>query len=90
MTGPSERLVLAVDGGNSKTDLALADCEGSLLALVRGPSSSPHRLGLERSMELIGNLLEQAIAESGIVRDGRASIDIARVQLAGADQPSRE
>ena len=40
--------MLAVDGGNSKTDLALVGADGALLALVRGRSSSPHHLGLER------------------------------------------
>ena len=33
----SDRLVLAVDGGNSKTDLALVAIDGDVLALVRGP-----------------------------------------------------
>ena len=41
-------IVLAVDGGNSKTDLALVRADGALLALVRGPLGSPHHLGLER------------------------------------------
>jgi N-acetylglucosamine kinase-like BadF-type ATPase len=42
----SDRLVLAVDGGNSKTYLALLRDDGSLLALVRGALSSPHHLGV--------------------------------------------
>ena len=36
----SRTAVLAVDGGNSKTDLALVEADGSVLALVRGPLSS--------------------------------------------------
>ena len=43
MTAP---VVLAVDGGNSKTDLALVRADGTVLAYVRGPLSSPHHLGL--------------------------------------------
>ena len=43
----SGRLVLAVDGGNSKTDLALLREDGAVLALVRGGNSSPHHLGLD-------------------------------------------
>ena len=35
-------LVLAVDGGNAKTDLALVATDGRVHALVRGPGSSPH------------------------------------------------
>ena len=40
-------LLLAVDGGNAKTDLALVAADGSVLALVRGPGSSPHEHGVE-------------------------------------------
>ena len=43
----SRAAVLAVDGGNSKTDLALVVADGSVLALVRGPLSSPHHLGVD-------------------------------------------
>jgi N-acetylglucosamine kinase-like BadF-type ATPase len=87
MTSP---LILAVDGGNSKTDVALADADGRLLALVRGPSSSPHRLGVEPSMALIGSLLAQAMREAALPTRDRPLIEVARVQLAGADQPDEE
>ncbi|TML54136.1 MAG: ATPase, partial [Actinobacteria bacterium] len=43
----TEPVVLAIDGGNSKTDLALVRANGGLLSLVRGPQSSPHHLGLD-------------------------------------------
>ena len=54
MTQP---LVLAIDGGNSKTDLALVRADGEVVALVRGPLSSPHHLGLEGSLGVLGGLL---------------------------------
>jgi N-acetylglucosamine kinase-like BadF-type ATPase len=41
-------------------------------------------------MGLIGRLLDEAIAEAGIAQNGRPVIDVARVQLAGADQPDEE
>src|SRR4030095_1231685 len=52
--------VLAVDGGNSKTDLALVAADGSLLALVRGPLSSPQHLGVEGWI----GVLEEPLAEA--------------------------
>ena len=58
----SERIVLAVDGGNSKTDLALVRADGSVLAHVRGPLSSPHHLGLEASVALLQQLLAEAMS----------------------------
>ncbi len=39
-------MILAVDGGNSKTDVALLAESGELLGHARGPLSSPHHLGL--------------------------------------------
>ncbi len=42
----SDRFAIALDGGNSKTDLALLAGDGEILALVRGAGSSPHKIGL--------------------------------------------
>ena len=61
----SDRIVLAVDGGNSKTDLALVRADGSLLAHVRGPLSSPHHLGLPASIGLLQRLLDEALGAAG-------------------------
>ena len=53
MTG---RIVLAVDGGNSKTDVALVDEDGRALALVRGPQSSPEHLGVDGCIQVLDEL----------------------------------
>ena len=75
-------LLLAVDGGNAKTDLALISAEGELIALARGPGSSPHEHGLEGALDRIEALLVQAL-------DGRAHAPIASADLllAGVDFP---
>jgi N-acetylglucosamine kinase-like BadF-type ATPase len=75
---------MAVDGGNSKTDLALVAADGELLALRRGPSSSPHHIGLERSMEVIDEMLTEAAG-----RD-RPAAALAHLFLAGVDLPVEE
>ena len=62
----SRPLVLAIDGGNWKTDLALVQADGRVLALVRGPQSSPHHLGLDGSLLVLGDLLAQALDEAGL------------------------
>jgi len=38
--------VLAIDGGNSKTDLALVAADGTLLAALRGPGASQEVHGI--------------------------------------------
>ena len=76
-------MILAVDGGNSKTDLALVDADGSLIAHARGPLSSPHHLGLDGCLDVLQELVDRA----GL--DGRRA-EVAEVLLAGVDFPDEE
>lgn len=80
-------LILAVDGGGAKTDLALLDRAGRLLSLVRSGGSHAHYLGVEGSVEVLDTLLEQAIAQAGIGSLHRPFAATAHVLLAGADLP---
>lgn len=54
-------LVLAVDGGGSKTDVVLLDTDGQVLAWERGPGSSPQIDGLEESVRVIDALVRAAL-----------------------------
>jgi N-acetylglucosamine kinase-like BadF-type ATPase len=84
----SRPLVLAIDGGNSKTDLALVQADGAVLALVRGPQSSPHHLGLAGSLSVLGDLLTQALDEAGLPNGGGPVAQVGQLLLAGVDSPS--
>jgi N-acetylglucosamine kinase-like BadF-type ATPase len=86
----SDGIILAVDGGNSKTDLALLTREGAVLALKRGPLSSPHHLGLDGALEVLEHLLEDAAREAGLVLDGDPVAEVGALLLAGADLPEEE
>jgi N-acetylglucosamine kinase-like BadF-type ATPase len=81
-------LVLALDGGNSKTDLALVRADGEVVALVRGPLSSPHHLGLDGSLGVIDDLLARALDEAGIVDGDGPVAEVGQLFLAGVDFPS--
>ena len=81
--------VLAVDGGGSKTDLALIHANGTLLSLVRGPKSSPHLVGLHGSLEVLEELLRAARSEAALDCDGQVA-DVAELLMAGVDFPSEE
>lgn len=83
-------VVLAVDGGGSKTHLALVGADGGVLSLVRGPSSSPHRLGVAGCLELLDGLLGDAVAEAGLPERDGAVADIGWLLMAGVDFPSEE
>jgi N-acetylglucosamine kinase-like BadF-type ATPase len=84
----SGAIVVAVDGGNSKTDLALVREDGTLLAHARGPLSSPHHLGLDEAVSLLQRLLDEALTAAGLEPD--TQIAIAEVFLAGIDFPAEE
>jgi N-acetylglucosamine kinase-like BadF-type ATPase len=82
--------VLAVDGGNSKTDLALVSHDGAVLALVRGPQSSPQHLGVDGSLAVLEGLLREAERDAGVRRNGGPVAGIAALLMAGVDFPSEE
>jgi N-acetylglucosamine kinase-like BadF-type ATPase len=79
--------VLAIDGGNSKTDVVLVGARGTLLAHVRGPSATPHRFGVDGAFDLLDGMVAQAVTEAGLDghRTGPAVAQVAAVYLAGAD-----
>ncbi len=83
-------VVLAVDGGNSKTDLALVRADGALLAHVRGPLSSPHHLGLDACVDLLQQMLDDAVSAAGLDGNGSRVAEIAEIFLAGVDFPAEE
>ena len=88
MTAP---LIIAVDGGNSKTDLALARATGEVLALVRGPQSSPHHLGIEGCVDVLEDLLAEAVRTAGLGgKNGAPAAATAQLLLAGVDFPDEE
>ena len=86
----TQTVVLAIDGGNWKTDLALVRSDGEVLALVRGPQSSPHHLGLDGSLGVLEELLARALAEAGIPNGTGPVAEVAQLSLAGVDFPSEE
>jgi N-acetylglucosamine kinase-like BadF-type ATPase len=81
-------VLIAVDGGASKTDLALLNGDGELLALARGPLSSPHYLGLDGSLNVLEKLLDQAVGEAGLNRGDGPVAAVAELLMAGVDFPS--
>jgi N-acetylglucosamine kinase-like BadF-type ATPase len=87
MSGDGARFVIAVDGGNSKTDLALVRSDGELVAHTRGAGSSPHYIGTPACLELIGGLLEEARAQAQLDHTRAAA---AVLFVAGADLESEE
>jgi N-acetylglucosamine kinase-like BadF-type ATPase len=86
----TSELIVAVDGGNSKTDVLLLHADGTVLASVRGAGSSPHQLGLGPAIDVVEDLVDRAWLEAGLPSRDGARAGIAAVFMAGADLPAEE
>jgi N-acetylglucosamine kinase-like BadF-type ATPase len=86
----TRELIVAVDGGNSKTDVLLLHADGTVLASVRGGGSSPHYLGLGPAIDVVEALVDRAWGEAGLPSRNGAKAGIAAVFMAGADLPAEE
>lgn len=82
--------VLAIDGGNSKTDVALVAADGTLLARSRGPGASPQHLGVDASMDALDRLVGEAAAAAGLRAGVGPLAEQTAACLAGADLPVEE
>jgi len=80
------RTVVAVDGGNSKTDVAIVDSSGRVLSTWRGPGAS---FGPQDHAASIANLDACVRAAAGAAGLGEPPFaDVGVFCLAGADLPS--
>lgn len=79
--------VLALDGGNSKTDLALVAADGSVLAAVRGPGI-PGVAHLDATLTVLADLIGRATRATG--REGSPVARHLCACVANADLPEEE
>jgi N-acetylglucosamine kinase-like BadF-type ATPase len=81
--------VLAIDGGNSKTDVALIGWDGTVLAALRGPGASHEDYGIDGALSRLGDLIRMVADKAGIDSSGIIAPHISAC-LAGADLPEEE
>ncbi|MGW6588701.1 N-acetylglucosamine kinase [Streptomyces globisporus] len=79
--------VVAIDAGNSKTDVALIGEDGTVLATARGGGFQPPAIGVEAAIDVLAGVLERAVTElpAPPVLSGHVS-----ACLANADLPVEE
>ncbi|MFD8302947.1 N-acetylglucosamine kinase [Streptomyces sp. NPDC059690] len=77
--------VLAVDAGNSKTDVAVVAADGTVLATARGGGFRPPVVGVEAAVDAVAAAVTAAFTASGV-----ASVDHVSACLANADFPVEE
>jgi N-acetylglucosamine kinase-like BadF-type ATPase len=74
--------ILAIDAGNSKTDVCVVSADGALLGSARGGPFRPHRVGAAAAVASIAPAVSDALS-------GAASVEVRHVAacLANADLP---
>ncbi|MFB7597328.1 N-acetylglucosamine kinase [Streptomyces sp. NPDC056160] len=77
--------VLAIDAGNSKTDVAVVAADGSVLATARGGGFRPPAVGVETAVDVLADAVARAYAEAGVTSVAHVS-----ACLANADLPVEE
>lgn len=87
--------MLAIDGGNSKTDVALVAADGTLLASLRGPGASQEEHGIAGAMLILGGLVRDVARKAsplvpGLAADGGPVARHTSACLAGCDLPAEE
>ncbi|MCW2917987.1 MAG: hypothetical protein JWN52_6055 [Actinomycetia bacterium] len=83
----SAPLLLAIDGGNSKTDVAVVGEDGSVLATARGGGFQPHADGEEAAVDVLAAAVAEALDRAGAPD---AVLSHVAAYLANADLPDEE
>ncbi|MEU3767797.1 BadF/BadG/BcrA/BcrD ATPase family protein [Amycolatopsis keratiniphila] len=89
MTAGSQDVVVAIDGGNSKTDVLIVSRDGRVLGQSRGPGASPQNIGVDGSVQALEKLVLEALRGAGLP-DERPFATHTSAYLAGLDFPREE
>ncbi|WP_241968157.1 BadF/BadG/BcrA/BcrD ATPase family protein [Streptomyces sp. ICBB 8177] len=94
-SAPSERPavpggVLAIDAGNSKTDVAIVAADGTVLGTARGGGFQPPVVGVAEAVAGLAPLVALAAHEAGIAVDAPPLVEQVCACLANADFPVEE
>ena len=81
--------VLAVDGGNSKTDIMLAAADGTVLAEARGGPFRPQSAGVDSAIDNVAKAVAELRGRLGLAPDRPLARHLS-AYVAGADLPVEE
>jgi N-acetylglucosamine kinase-like BadF-type ATPase len=90
MASEADPVVLAIDGGSSKTDAVLVAADGSVLGQSRVGPSNHQLLGVDAAMDNVGAAIAAATADAGIDNPPFPLCGLGVYCLAGIDLPVDE
>ncbi|MGW9121639.1 N-acetylglucosamine kinase [Streptomyces sp. NPDC055663] len=82
--------VLAIDAGNSKTDVALIGADGTVLSTARGGGFQPPAVGVEAAVDVLASVIGEALAKARAFGEPVDSVAHVSACLANADLPVEE
>ena len=82
-------LILAVDGGNSKTDVALATADGEVLAQAQAGPFTPQSTGVGSAIDAVAKAVGEIRARLALPQDAPLAQHLSAF-VAGADLPQEE
>ncbi|MFF7634296.1 N-acetylglucosamine kinase [Kitasatospora sp. NPDC008050] len=88
--GAGPLAVLAIDAGNSKTDVAFVAADGRLLGTARGGGFAPQLTGPEAAVAALAPLVAAAAEQAGPALAPGAPVQHLQACLANADLPIEE
>ncbi|MYW02162.1 ATPase [Streptomyces sp. SID3343] len=78
--------MLAIDAGNSKTDVAVVTAEGAVLGRGRGAGFAPYLLGEHEAVDVVAALVEDVLRSAGVSEP----VEHVAAYLANVDLPVEE
>jgi len=81
----TEPHLLALDGGNSKTDVLLVTHDGTVVARARSGPFAPHIVGAPAAVDTVAPAVREVLDAAGLER-----VDVVAGYLANADLPEEE
>ncbi|MFI9508227.1 N-acetylglucosamine kinase [Nocardia sp. NPDC052566] len=81
--------VLAIDAGNSKTDIALVTLDGTVLAGARGAGFQPHEHGVDRAIDALASAVDALAEQAGLTADRPFTTHVSAC-MANVDLPVEE
>lgn len=78
-------IVIAVDGGGSKTDAVALDLNGRILGVALGSGSNPQTIGVAAAVTVVDSLVNELLEPLGRASEPQAAVLQASVYLSGLD-----
>ncbi|MFG3494176.1 N-acetylglucosamine kinase [Streptomyces sp. NPDC047928] len=87
---PRRAAVIAIDAGNSKTDVAVVGADGTVLGAARGGGFQPPVVGVDVALGVLAEAVDAACAAAGVAAAGAPYATHVSACLANADLPVEE